>query len=138
MGENSAKTTKITKGSSRDLSFEFPSSEKITIDKVNLSFQLMKFRNAVTDSISLDSIVNFLITLVAVWVPMFTSDFKTFLGYNPVLIKGAYVGFAIFATLYSFYRFAIKPLWFYGWNNSTASQDPEKMAQIILEKCDKK
>lgn len=130
--------TKENKNSPENLSFEFPMSEKITIDKNSLQIQLSKFKEAVVDSFSLDSCIGFLMTLSAVWVPMFTSDFKSIFGYSASLVKGGYFGFAVLVTAYSIYRFAIKPLWFSFVSKINANQDPEKMAQIILDKCNKK
>jgi hypothetical protein len=124
--------------SSENLSFEYPASERITIDKINLQVQLSKFKNAVLDSFNLESLVNFLITLVAVWLPMFTSDFKSLFGYSSSSIKGAYFGFVALATLHCFYKFIIKPIYSHFSIAGLANQDPEKMAQIILDKCNKK
>lgn len=130
--------TKVNKNQLENLSFEFPTSEKITIDRNSLHIQLSKFKEAITDSFSLDSFINFLITLSAVWVPMFTSDFKSVFGYSASLVKGGYLGFVILVTFYSISKFAIKPIWFSFFSKINATQDPEKMAQIILDKCNKK
>jgi hypothetical protein len=138
MAKIDTKTNRNSRGSSQDISFEYPISEKITIDKTNLHIQLDKFKKAVSDSFNLDSSFNFLVTLLAVWVPIFTSDFKTTLGYDPSSIKGGYFGFVVFVTFYLIYKFVCKPIWFLFLSNSKVSQDPEKMAQIILDKCNKK
>lgn len=67
--------TKNNKKLTEELSYVFPESEKITIDKANLQIQLDKFKSAVISTFSFDSFISLLITLSAVWIPLFTSDF---------------------------------------------------------------
>lgn len=128
---------KNNKDLNEELSYRFPESERITIDKANLQIQLDKFKSAVLDTFSLDSLINLVVTVLAVWVPLFTSDFKSIMGISSVNIKGAYVGFAFLITVYVIYRYIIKPI-NYWLTRNIVSNESEKMTQIILDKCNKK
>jgi hypothetical protein len=128
---------KNNKDLNEELSYRFPESERITIDKANLQIQLDKFKSAVLDTFSLDSFINLVVTVLAVWVPLFTSDFKSIIGISPINIKGAYVGFASLITVYVIYRYIIKPI-DYLLTKNIVSNNSEKMTQIILDKCNKK
>lgn len=128
---------KNSKDSREDLSYVFPESERITIDKANLQIQLDKFKSAVTDVFDFNSFISLFITVSAVWVPLFTSDFKSVLGLSFLSVKSIYTGFASLVTLYSIYQYVIKPVRFFFFKKNV-SADSEKMAQIILDKCNKK
>jgi hypothetical protein len=130
--------TKSNKNNNDDLSFEFPSSEKILIDKTSLSVELSRFKKAILDSFNEGSFLNLTITLFAVWLPLFTSDFKEILNFNPLMIKGGYVIFSAVVTFYFLYRFIWKPICLFFWGGKNINANPEKMAQIILDKCNKK
>lgn len=130
--------TKNNKSPGAGTSYLFPESEKITIDKANLQIQLDKFKSAVTRLFNFETFVSLLITLSAVWVPLFTADFKSILGLSSIMVKSIYTGFSSLVTLYAFYRYILKPVYFFFFEKNNVSNDPEEMAQIILDKCNKK
>ena len=129
---------KNNKQAEDELSYIFPESEKITIDKINLQVQLDKFKSAIIDSFSFDHFINLLITLSAVWIPLFTSNFNAILGISSLNMEAIYVGFAVLTTLFAVYRYVIKSIHFWFTNKYIASTNSEKMVQIILDKCNKK
>lgn len=135
-----AKIETIKNNSSDDqLSFVYPLSEKITIDKNSLHIQLSKFKEAILDSFSVDSIVGLSITLSAVWLPFFTSDFKTIFSFNALTVQGFYLCFSFVVTIYFLFKFIFKPFYFNIISSSKeVDSNPEKMAKIILDKCSKK
>lgn len=130
--------TKDNKNLDKELSYTFPRSEQITIDKANLQIQLDKFKNAIIDTFSFDSFISILITISAVWVPLFTSEFKSVFGLSDIFVKSVYVGFSSIVTFYVVYKYIFKPINLYFFQEDNSSSNSEKMAQIILDKCNKK
>lgn len=131
--------TKTNKGNAKgDLIFEFPSSEKIIIDKTYLKGELAYFKKVVLNSFNERNVLNFAISIVAVWLPIFTSDFKKILNFDPLTIRGGYAVFSIIITIYFVFQFIWRPLSLLIWGEKNASPDSEKMAQIILDKCNKR
>lgn len=129
---------KNNKNPEEEVSYNFPQSERITIDKANLQIQLDKFKVAIIDTFNFDSFINVLITISAVWIPLFTSDFKSVLGLSSTFVKSAYMGFSSAVTIYVIYKYIFKPINFFLFNKDNSSSNSEKMAQIILDKCNKK
>jgi hypothetical protein len=124
-----------TIGEASDVKYEFPKSENISIQRSSLQIQLEKFKKAVAESFSFDSIFSLLITLAAVWVPVFTSNFRKILTISSETILGAYILFSI----YVFYKNIVAPLIsFFRNRKNKISSDAEKMSKYILEQCNKK
>ena len=130
---------KPTISESSDVKYEFPKSENISIQRSSLQIQLEKFKKAVEESFSADSFFSLLITLAAVWVPVFTSNFKDIYFVSSKIVLGAYIFFAIFVSIYTLYKNLIVSVIRYFKNkNNKISTDSEKMSKYILEQCNKK
>ncbi len=130
---------KPTISESSDVKYEFPKSENISIQRSSLQIQLEKFKKAVAEAFSFDSIFSLLITLAAVWVPIFTSNFKNIFSVSSEVVLGAYISFAILISIYAFYRSIIASSISYFQNkHNKISTDAEKMSKYILDQCNKK
>jgi hypothetical protein len=122
-----------------DVRYEFPQSEKISIQRSSLQIQLEKFKKAVIDSFSFDSIISLLVTLAAVWVPVFTSTFRKIFTASSDIVLGVYVSLAMAISFYSVYKNLIAPSLSYLKNRKNKiSSDAEIMSKYILEQCNKK
>jgi len=122
-----------------DVKYEFPKSENISIWRSSLQIQLEKFKKAVAGSFSVDSIVSLLITLAAVWVPVFTSSFRKIFTISSDMVMGAYLFFAVVVSIYVLYKHILASLISFFMNKrNKISSDAEKMSKYILEQCNKK
>jgi hypothetical protein len=118
--------------------FSFPKTEMLKIEKDALQIQLEKFKKAVLKSFSIDSVSFSMITLVALWVPVITSDFKGVLSVSSEMVSGIYITFAIIVSIFVICKNFFFPIGFYLKRKvSKVSPDSEKMAGYILEKCNK-
>ena len=122
-----------------NIRYEFPKSENISIQRDFLQIQLEKFKKANLASFSTDVLFDLLITLLALWVPVFTSNFRGLFTVSSEVVQGAYVAFAMFASLYVIYRHILSPILFFFKNRKNKiSADSEIMSSYILEQCSKK
>lgn len=109
--------------------YDFPKSEEITINKSDLQIQLDKYKSKIKSSFSIFDII----TIISIWIPIITSDFKGFNIFSSEEIRAAYGMFALIITLYITIT-KIKS-W---WSNKNISYKPEQMAKYILDQCNKK
>lgn len=115
------------------LSYVFPASEEIVIQKSDLQIQLEKFKERIKASFSVFDVL----AIVSLWAPTFSAEFKSISVFTSGEVRMGYIVFSIMMTafiLYSrtFYRF------FNFWKKDKVNDDSEKMAQKILEQCKSK
>jgi hypothetical protein len=124
---------KITGVNAENVSFIFPRSEEIVIHKSDLQIQLEKFKKRIYSSFYVFD----LLAVVSLWSPVFSADFKQFLGLTSNELRVGYIVFAVFITL-----FILVPRCSYFisqiWNKESVSPESEKMVEKILQRCQSK
>jgi len=65
----------------------YPKNKDIYINSSDLELKLVDFKNAIKNSFD---IIN-LISIISLWVPVFTSEFKQINGIDPNILKGMYI-----------------------------------------------
>ena len=88
----------ITENKTENLSYIFPSSEEIIIQKSDLQIQLDRFKERIKVSLSIFDVL----AVLSLWTPLFTADFREFFGLQPPEIKVGYVVFAVLLTVFIF------------------------------------
>lgn len=112
------------------LVYVFPKTEEIRIGRSELQILLGKFKEKIQKSFSVFD----LLSIISLWSPVVSADFKPFFFFNKDEMKGAYIIFALMITMFIIIG-KISITWH---KNNTVDTDPEKMAQKILEQCQKK
>ncbi len=120
----------IAEDKTENLSYVFPSSEEIVIQKSDLQIQLERFKERIKASFSLFD----LLAILSLWTPLFTADFRRFFGIEASELK---VGYAVFVILLTIFILWYRAKYFI-FTKDRVSPDSEKMAQKILEQCQKK
>lgn len=126
------------KSPAKNLSYSFPEAERITIDKASLQLQLDTFKKAIVGAFSLGFLTELLITAIALWLPLFTSDFKSIYGMSGLEFRAGYLFVCITISIYLLCRFLGKVFSSIGDKKNNRNADPEKMSKIILSMCSKK
>jgi hypothetical protein len=131
MTENSQ--NKITSEKAQNVSYIFPKSEEIVIHRSDLQIQLEKFKERIRSSFSVFD----LLAIVSLWSPVFSADFKQFLGLTSNEFQ---IGYVIFAILITIFILSSRCWYFISriWKTESVSPDPEGMAKNILEQCQSK
>lgn len=123
----------ITNNNAENISYVFPSSEEIIIQKSDLQIQLNRFKERVRSSFS---IFDFL-AILSLWTPLFTADFRGFFGLQAIEMKSGYVVFTTLTTTFIVWN-RTKYFILQVFKKDKVSPDSEKMAQKILEQCQSK
>ena len=111
----------------------YPRSEEIVIHKSDLQIQLEHFKERIHSSFSIFD----LLAIISLWSPVFTADFKKFMGLTSDELKIGYVVFSIMITIFiissrcKFYILRIL-------RKENLSSDSSKMAEAILRRCQSK
>ncbi len=126
---NKNSAVRLPNKSFEDNIYAYPKSEQIIISKSDLQIKLDKFKQAVKRSFSIFD----LLSIVSLWAPVISAEFKSIQELNPEFIKGAYIMFSISITFVILYV-RMKGIF----RKDDSNVDPEKMAQKILEQCQKK
>lgn len=135
MERNNAKKSKLTTEDAENVSFVFPKSEEIVIPKSDLQIWLDKFKTSIRSSFSIFDVL----AILSFWAPILTADFKPIeitnkLGVGGLEVRAGYIVFAVLIT--GFIIFSRGGYFTRGLRNGV-SNDPEKMANKILELCQK-
>jgi len=124
---------KITGEAAENVSYVFPRSEEIVIHKSDLQIQLEKFKERTRSSFSVFD----LLAIVSLWSPVFSADFKQFLGLTSSELQTGYIVFAVLITVFilgSRCKYFISQMW----KKEKVSPDSGVMAENILEQCQSK
>jgi len=116
-----------------NVSYVFPTSEEIVIQKSDLHIQLEKFKERISSSFSIYD----LLALLSVWVTLVSADFKSIFSISTDEVKAGYFVFVIIITLLIIYSRS-RYLFFNSKDKDTVSDSPEKMAVMILDQCKSK
>lgn len=122
----------ITPESKDGVSYIFPKSEEIVIHKSDLHIQLDRFKDRIRSSFSTFD----LLAIISLWAPVFSADFKNFLGLTSSAVKAGYIVFAILITI--FILASRCKYFFLHIKNGNVSSDPEEMTAKILQQCQSK
>ena len=116
-----------------NLNYVFPKSEDIIISRSDLQIQLEKFKKRVSSSFSIFDIL----AILSLWAPIFSADFQPMLQLQAIEIRAGYITLAIIFTIF----IASSRVIYLGknyFNKNSISDNSEKMANKILEKCQSK
>lgn len=120
----------IAEESAENVHYVFPKSEEIVIQRSDLQIQLEQFKERIRSSFSIFD----LLAIVSLWSPVFSADFKNFLGLTSSAFKTGYIVFAILITAFiltSRCKYFILRIW----KKENVSSDSKEMAEKILQKC---
>ncbi|GMX57906.1 MAG: hypothetical protein YFSK_2370 [Candidatus Yanofskyibacterium parasiticum] len=112
------------------LVYVFPKTEEIRIGRSELHILLGKFKERIQKSFSIFD----LLAIISLWSPTVSADFKPFFIFDQAEVRGGYITFAFMITMFIMVG-KISIIW---QKNNMIDSDPEKMAQKILEQCQKK
>ena len=115
------------------LEYEFPKSERITINKSDLQIQLERFKERIYSSFS----VYDLLAIVSLWSPVLGSEFKPILGLSSNELQVGYFVFASLITIFVLWSRAVFRFLNY-FKKDSVSVHPEKMVNKILEQCNQR
>lgn len=73
----------------------YPQMDDVSINSAILVNQLIEFKEAITNKINIETIIS----VVALWSPLFSADFKTFIGYSAEAVEFGYIVFAFMMSL---------------------------------------
>lgn len=132
----------INYSSREDLLFVYNKSNDIKINPSDLELELINFKRAVQNEVNLPTIV----TLISIYIPFFTSDFKDFFILTSRQTLIAYSILVVIITMFiaktviiSLFKLVLKIKYFnkifieYSHNNES---DPNKKTKLIIKnKC---
>ena len=119
---------------SSNVSYVFPKSEEIIIPRSDLQIQLQNFKKAVLASISVFD----LLAIISLWSPVFANTFVPVMSLSSDEVRAGYVVMALILTIIILYnKLSYQVLKLFG-KYKNVSPEPEKMSEIIRDKCQKK
>lgn len=131
--KNNVSKNNLSTQDAENVSYIFPKSEEIVIPRSDLQIQLEKFRERIRSSFSMFD----LLAILSLWVPIFSADFKPILLFQANEIKSGYIVLASIVTIFILWSrviyFILSLL-----KKDKISDNPEKMANKILEQCQSK
>jgi len=131
--KNNVTKSSLTTVDAENISYIFPKSEEIVIPRSDLQIQLEKFKERVRSSFSVFDIL----AILSLWAPIFSADFKPIMNFQAIEVRAGYTVLAIIVTffiLWSRAGYFIKKFF----RKDSISDNPEKMANKILEQCQSK
>lgn len=131
--KNNVSKNNLSTQDAENVSYIFPKSEEIVIPRSDLQIQLEKFRERIRSSFSMFD----LLAILSLWAPIFSANFKPILIFQANEIKSGYIVLASIVTiiiLWSRVIYFILSLF----KKDKISDNPEKMANKILEQCQSK
>ena len=130
--KNNISKNNLTTKDAENVSYVFPKSEEIIIRRSDLQIQLEKFKKRIRASFSVFD----LITIVSLWAPIFSADFKGILNFQAIEIRFGYIVLASIITIVILWSRMNSRIWFLLKNRrNSVSDDSEEMANKILERC---